>query len=290
MYLYIDGRVVSKEEAVISPFDHGFMYGLGAFETFRTYNGHPFLLAEHVRRLNEALEELNISLCLNMKRVREMVAVLLSKNEWDDAYFRLNVSAGMGDIGLQTEPYRSPVVILFAKPLPQPGAMPAEKELVILKTVRNTPEGEKRLKSHHYLNSILGKRELRDGFSQEGVFLTKEGFVSEGTVSNLFWVRDGVLYTPGLSTGILNGITRQWVIAAANVLNIPLKTGNYNVDELIRADEIFLTNSIQELVPVGQLQDRMYRGQGGEIVQSLQKLYNLQKFKKRNQIGFTEKG
>jgi 4-amino-4-deoxychorismate lyase len=271
MYIYINGKVLPMEEAVISPYDHGFMYGLGAFETFRTYNGFPYLIDEHMERLHEALKELNISAVINTDHVIEAVQTLLQKNKLDDAYFRLNVSAGNGDVGLQTDPYENPVVILFTKPLPQ--SMALAKELVMLKTVRNTPEGEQRLKSHHYLNSILGKRELTDPVRQEGVFLTEQGFISEGTVSNLFWYKDGILFTPGLSTGILNGITRKWVLNASEKLNIPFETGNYKINELHDADEVFLTNSIQELVPVNRFEELEFPGTKGELFQVLKAKY-----------------
>jgi 4-amino-4-deoxychorismate lyase len=271
MYIYINGKVLRMEEAVISPYDHGFMYGLGAFETFRTYNGFPYLIDEHMKRLHEALDELNINAVINTDHVIEAVQTLLQKNELEDAYFRLNVSAGNGDIGLQTDPYENPVVILFTKPLPQ--SMASTKELVMLKTVRNTPEGEQRLKSHHYLNSILGKRELTDPVRQEGVFLTEQGFISEGTVSNLFWYKDGILFTPGLSTGILNGITRKWVLNASEKLNIPFETGNYKINELHDADEVFLTNSIQELVPVRRFEELDFPGTKGKLFQVLKAKY-----------------
>lgn len=271
MYIYINGKVLPMEEAVISPYDHGFMYGLGAFETFRTYNGFPYLIDEHMKRLHEALNELNINAVINTEHVIETVQTLLQKNKLDDAYFRLNVSAGNGDIGLQTDPYENPVMILFTKPLPQ--SMALAKELVMLKTVRNTPEGEQRLKSHHYLNSILGKRELTDPVRQEGVFLTEQGFISEGTVSNLFWYKDGTMFTPGLSTGILNGITRKWVLNASEKLNIPFETGNYKINELHDADEVFLTNSIQELVPVNRFEQKHFLGANGQLFQKLKAKY-----------------
>jgi 4-amino-4-deoxychorismate lyase len=271
MYIYINGKVLPMEEAVISPYDHGFMYGLGAFETFRTYNGFPYLIDEHMKRLHEALNELNINAVINTEHVIETVQTLLQKNKLDDAYFRLNVSAGNGDIGLQTDPYENPVMILFTKPLPQ--SMALAKELVMLKTVRNTPEGEQRLKSHHYLNSILGKRELTDPVRQEGVFLTEQGFISEGTVSNLFWYKDGTMFTPGLSTGILNGITRKWVLNASEKLNIPFETGNYKINELHDADEVFLTNSIQELVPVNRFEQKHFFGANGQFFQKLKAKY-----------------
>ncbi|MBH0167542.1 aminodeoxychorismate lyase [Fictibacillus sp. 7GRE50] len=271
MYIYLNGKLVSKDDAMISPYDHGFMYGLGAFETFRTYDGFPFLIDEHLNRLREALNELNIDLVIDSDTVIEMVSTLLAKNKMDDAYFRLNVSAGVGDIGLQTEPYMKPVVILYTKPLMKTSAV-AEKELVQLKTKRNTPEGEKRLKSHHYLNSILGKRELSN-MNQEGIFLTREGYISEGTVSNLFWYKDNMLFTPHSSTGILEGITRKWVMHASKLLNIPLETGNYNIETLTEADEVFLTNSIQELVPVSHFQDTTFSGAEGEMYQKFRELY-----------------
>ncbi|WP_416730164.1 aminodeoxychorismate lyase [Fictibacillus sp. JL2B1089] len=271
MYIYLNGKVVSKDEAMISAYDHGFMYGLGAFETFRTYDGFPFLIQEHLNRLSEALDELNINLVLDADTVIEMVNTLLSKNKMNDAYFRLNVSAGVGDIGLQTDPYEEPAVILYTKPLIATSSI-SEKELVLLKTRRNTPEGEKRLKSHHYLNSILGKRELSN-INQEGIFLTQEGFISEGTVSNLFWYKDNKLYTPHTSTGILEGITRKWVMHASKRLNIPLETGNYTIKTLMEAEEIFLTNSIQELVPVSHFQDTTFLGAEGEVYQKFRELY-----------------
>ncbi|KZE68134.1 4-amino-4-deoxychorismate lyase [Fictibacillus phosphorivorans] len=271
MYIYLNGKVVPKEEAVISPYDHGFMYGVGAFETFRTYDGFPFLIDEHLTRLHEALKELNIHLELDSEIVIEMVNTLLRKNELDDAYFRLNVSAGVGDIGLQTLPYEVPAVILYTKPLIESSTL-LEKELIPLKTVRNTPEGEKRLKSHHYLNSILGKREL-SAVNQEGVFLTQDGYISEGTVSNIFWYSDNKLFTPGTSTGILEGITRKWVMNASQILNIPVETGNYKLEKLVEADEIFLTNSIQELVPVNKFQDKKFPATEGEIYNLYKVLY-----------------
>jgi 4-amino-4-deoxychorismate lyase len=283
MYIYIDGKVLTIEEARISPFDHGFMYGLGAFETFRTYEGAPFLIDDHIDRLNEALKELNIAHHVDADEITKIVKKLLAKNELKDAYFRLNISAGAGDIGLQTSAYEKPTMILYTKPLVQMNKK-AEKELVVLQTIRNTPEGKQRLKSHHYLNSILGKRELTDGLAQEGLFLTEEGYVSEGTVSNLFWVIDDVLYSPCVSTGILDGITRKWVLNASELLNIPVKTGKYKVEDLKKASEVFLTNSIQELVPVSRLEASRFAGADGTIIQKLLNVYEQHTKEKRTRI------
>ncbi|MFC7372335.1 aminodeoxychorismate lyase [Fictibacillus iocasae] len=276
MYISINGVLVRNEEASISPFDHGFMYGLGAFETFRTYDGHPFLLSDHVDRLNAAMDQLNINRLFTLEEVQTMTADLLVKNGCSDAYIRFNVSAGIGEIGLQTTAYKDPTVIVYGKPL---GSAPAvEKELVLLKTRRNTPEGSERIKSHHYLNSILGKRELTDPLHQEGLFLTQDGDIAEGCVSNVFWMNDGVLFTPAVSTGILNGITRQFVLALAGTLNIQTTSGYYKKEDLLQADEIFLTNSIQEIVPVTRFAQKDYPGKDGKTAKLLQSRYDTYKY------------
>ncbi|WP_027410156.1 aminodeoxychorismate lyase [Anoxybacteroides tepidamans] len=271
MYVYVNGEIVRKEEARISPFDHGFMYGLGAFETFRTYKGHPFLLDDHIKRLNESLLELNISLTLRRDEVMGIINRLLEANQLNDAYIRFNVSAGVGDIGLHTGEYAKPTVIAYMKPLPL--FFSAEKTCKILKTRRNSPEGERRLKSHHYLNNILGKREIGNDPQMEGVFLSEKGFLAEGIVSNLFWVRNGVVYTPSLETGILNGITRQFLLELLSVLKIHYEEGLYSVNELETAEEVFLTNSIQEIVPVSQVDEHSYLGKRGPLTQLLKKYY-----------------
>jgi 4-amino-4-deoxychorismate lyase len=246
------------------------------FETFRTYGGHPFLLVDHITRLNKALQELNITKTFAVEEAAQLVQDLLQKNGWEDAYIRFNVSAGIGEIGLQTESYEQPTVILYGKPLD--GMRSAEKELVLLKTARNTPEGKERIKSHHYLNSILGKRELADPLNQEGLFLTKEGDVAEGCVSNVFWVKYGTLFTPAVSTGILNGITRQFILLLADTLNIPAEEGHYKKEELLLADEVFLTNSIQEIVPVCAFNSTRFPGSAGMMTELLQKKYDANKY------------
>jgi 4-amino-4-deoxychorismate lyase len=271
MFVYVNGKIVKKEEARISPFDHGFMYGLGLFETFRVYDGHPFLLDDHLERLNEGLRMLNIHLTLTREQVVHVIHELLKANQWRNAYVRFNVSAGVGDVGLQTDAYTNPTIIVYMKDLPRSASL--EKVCKILNTRRNSPEGEIRLKSHHYLNNILGKREIGQDPQIEGIFLTRDGFVAEGIVSNVFWVKQNTVYTPSIETGILNGITRQFVLKMLSSLGIPYKEGFYSLEELQTADEIFLTNSIQEIVPVRQLEGRMYPGIEGALTSILKDKY-----------------
>ncbi|KAB2328824.1 aminodeoxychorismate lyase [Cytobacillus depressus] len=278
MYLYMNGELVPKEEALISPFDHGFLYGVGLFETFRTYNGHPFLLDDHLERLNRGLEELNIYVQYTRSEILHALQLLLKENKLKDAYFRLNVSAGLGEIGLQTEPYVKPNMIIFAKPLPSRRSG-QEKRAEILKLNRNTPEGAERLKSHHFLNNILAKKEIGSSLDCEGIFLTKEGFLAEGVVSNLFWLKKKTLFTPTVDTGILNGITRQFVIKLAKLNGFDVHEGFFTLTDAMTADEMFVTNSIQEVVPISMFNGTPMPGAAGEKVKVLQQIYEQQTVK-----------
>ncbi len=191
----------------------------------------------------------------------------IKANDIGDAYVRLNISAGMGEIGLRTDPYLAPTTIIYVKPIGQP--VRKEKQGMILKLRRNSPEGPIRLKSHHYLNNILAKREVGNDPSVEGIFLSQEGFLAEGIVSNLFWVKNGEIFTPSLSTGILNGITRQYIMNAAKNLGISVMEGSFVKKDLLDADEVFVTNSIQEIVPLHHVEHVEYPGLKGSITERL---------------------
>jgi 4-amino-4-deoxychorismate lyase len=270
MFLYLNGTIVKEEEAVISPFDHGFLYGLGVFETFRVYNGHCFLLGDHINRLNLALKEMDIQYSVSMEQVKEIVQALLLKNKIQNARIRLNVSAGKAPLGLQGAAYEEPNVIVFMYPLSKAGSELTEKEAILLKTPRNTPETAFRLKSHHYLNNIAGKKEMKNEPNAEGLFLTREGYMAEGLVSNIFWIKNEVLYTPDVNTGILNGITRQFVMKLAKNLKIVVVEGFFKPEELYDAEEVFLTNSIQEIVAISRVKNiASFAGAKGIITNKL---------------------
>ncbi|MGE6756170.1 aminodeoxychorismate lyase [Rossellomorea sp. NPDC071047] len=268
MYLYLNGEIVHASEAVISPFDHGYLYGLGVFETFRTYEGHPFLLKDHLKRLSHGLKELNIAADLDEEKIRNAITALLNKNGLKDAYCRFNISGGAGEIGLQTTPYEDATVILFQKELP-PSLPLKEKEGVLLQLRRNTPETGERLKSHHYLNNMAAKREIGPSPQQEGIFLTKDGHLCEGITSNLFWVKDEELYTPAVETGLLNGITRQFILALAERMQFQVWEGLFELERLLGADEVFFTNSVQEIIPVNRIDSMSLPGRNGEYTRLL---------------------
>ncbi|MGQ3481490.1 aminotransferase class IV [Paenibacillus sp. TY11] len=261
-YIGVNGVLTEAADAVIHVSDHGFLYGMGLFETFRTYKGVPFLLNRHLHRLAEGCRMLGIPFQPNEERLTRHIQSLMVANGLDEAYIRYTVSAGEEMLGLPAGDYTRPNHILFAKPLPstntQTERSTSPSALQLLRTPRNTPEGEIRLKSLHYMNNILAKRELQQyaeavRYKAEGLMLTADGFLAEGMVSNLFFVRNNTLYTPDLSTGILPGITREFILELAQLRDIPCEQGLYRWDELKQADEIFMTNSIQEIRPVDLL-------------------------------------
>ncbi|MFC5733342.1 aminodeoxychorismate lyase [Cytobacillus gottheilii] len=272
MYIYLNGQMVKQEEALISPFDHGFLYGMGLFETFRIYDGHPFLLKDHLERLRHGLETMNIRSQFSDEGVQTVLEELLEKNQISNAYIRMNVSAGAGEIGLRAAPYSEPNMIIFAKELPEQ-AVTHEKEIVVLNLRRNTPEGEIRLKSHHYMNNLLAKQELGDDSKKEGLFLTEGGFAAEGIASNIFWIKGETLYSPSVDLGILNGITRLFVMRLAEKNGLSVEEGHYLPSALTEADEIFVTNSIQEIVPVSAFENGVMPGMDGKYTMLLSYQY-----------------
>ncbi|WP_246067322.1 aminotransferase class IV [Paenibacillus koleovorans] len=246
---------MDEQEAVVSVFDHGFLYGMGLFETFRTYGGAPFLLKEHLERLEEGCRLLAIDYRPDEDWIRQQVATLLEANGLEDGYVRLSVSAGAEALGLPTEPYTRPNECIYMKALP-PRDMHEVlrgKPLQLLHTPRSTPETPVRLKSFHYMNNIEAKREL-SGYpwakGAEGLFLDAGGYAVEGIVSNLFLVRERRLCTPHPQTGLLSGITRAYVLDLAMSIGLPVEEGLYTWSDVIAADEVFVTSSIQEIVPI----------------------------------------
>ncbi|PYE43734.1 aminotransferase class IV [Paenibacillus barcinonensis] len=294
-YAALNGKLVQLASAVVPVMDHGFLYGLGLFETFRTYRGEPYLLERHLERMASGCAELGIPFEVTEDEVADWISRLMEVNQLEDAYVRYTVSAGEAPLGLPSGDYTAPTHIVLAKALPEPSPILYEngKMLQRLSTPRNTPEGEVRFKSLHYMNSILAKRELNRLAQQdqrvqgaEGLQLTREGNVAEGMVSNVFWVREQVLYTPSLSTGILPGITRAVVMEIAAEQGIACKETESPWEELRQADEIFVTGSVAELVPVTTLRDlngqetTISNGQIGPVTAVLLRMY-------RKKAGYT---
>ena len=258
MWYWHNGELVRPDEARVSIEDHGFLYGMGLFETFRTYAFIPFLFDLHWERLVKSMNELWIDFPYTKEQIEEAIQVVGRKNNASNLYIRLNVSAGVAPLGLYEGRYGRPNVSLIVKTLPDT-FVPQEKRLEPIPFPRSRPEASFRLKSHHYMNNILGKRVLQDR-QAEGLFADEEGHVVEGLVSNVFWVDEkGQLCTTPLSSGALAGVTRQWMLKTFDVIE---RTVTF--EELERASEIWMTNSIQQIAPVTHYANRLYPGKQGE--------------------------
>lgn len=272
MICWMNGTYQEAEDLKISPFDHGFLYGVGFFETFRTYEGHVFLFDAHMNRLRGALEEFRITMPYSDQEIRNVVHRLDQEANERDGYFRLNVSAGVHDIGLTPSVYETPNVILFRKALPST-SRGTEKEGVWLKTPRNQPEGAVRYKSHNFMNNVRGRMELPSLGKSEGIFLTSEGHVAEGVTSNVFWMKKGQLFTPAIGTGILPGTTRAFLLELAKGAGIPVNEGYYSKESVEEADEVFVTNAVQEIVPLSSIGGLPLPGASGHNYQNLHAAY-----------------
>lgn len=272
MECWKNGQFVSKQDITISPYDHGYLYGLGFFETFRTYNGRVFLWQQHWERLEQTLSAFRIEMPYTSDEILRVVEELTQLNGGEDGYFRFNVSAGVHDIGLQPSKYEDPTVLMLRKGLP-PTARGTEKTARWISIPRNTPEGPTRVKSHHYGNNVLARFELPSLAEMEGFMCTADGFVAEGITSAIFWTKDGELYTPSLETGILNSITRQWVMGYAEQHGIPVHSGYFPQQQVEQADEVWIVNAVQEIVPIRAVESNHFPGNNGEMYQRIHHAY-----------------
>ncbi len=274
MWIYLNDRFVPKEEAVVSVFDHGFLYGDGVYETLRAYRGRVLHLAEHLARLERSAFRLQLHLPVGRERLADLLRESLARNQLQDAYLRITVSRGAGEIGLDPALCKAPTLVIIAKPFqPYPESIYTEGvSVIVARTRRNLPEAlPPQVKSLNFLNNILAKMEAKAAGVHEALMLNHREELTEGTTSNVFVVRDGRLRTPAVACGILDGITRGRVLQLASELGIPSEEGRLTVEDLMRAEECFLTNTTQEVLPVTRVGDRLIGdGRPGGITRRLQ--------------------
>jgi len=277
LWVYIDGRYVLKEEAKVSVFDHGFLYGDGVFEGIRAYRGRVFKLDEHLLRLYDSAKAITLRIPLEEEELKERVLETLRRNNLKDAYIRLIVSRGEGDLGLDPEKCpRACVIIVTDKIKIYPEEF-YEKGLSVItaSTRRNISFAlDPQIKSLNYLNNILAKIEANLGNVSEAIMLNKDGYVAECTGDNIFMVKEGTLFTPPLWVGVLKGITRDVVIELARKENISVKEEVFTLVSLYTADECFLTGTAAEIIPVTKVDGRVIgEGKAGKITKGLIKRF-----------------
>jgi len=276
LLIYIDGKFYSKSEAKVSVYDHGLLYGDGVFEGIRAYSGIVFKLKEHVDRLYRSAHTIRLRIPLAKDKITRAVLDTLKKNSLKDAYIRLVVTRGIGDLGLDPRKCPKPTVIIIAEPIIQIyGEEAKEKGMtaVISWVKRDSVDATTHeIKSLNYLNSILAKIEANAASVDEAICLDKTGFVCEGTGENIFMVKDDKIATPPVSTGALAGITRERVMKMAEDLGYTVVERNITPNELFNADEVFFTGTAAEVVPVTVINQRVIGdGKPGPVTKRLMK-------------------
>lgn len=278
LQIYINGKFYAKEDAKISVYDHGFLYGDGVFEGMRSYSGKVFRLEEHLHRLWDSARAICLQIPLTPVQLGAAVEETLRRNQIQDGYIRLVVSRGAGELGLDPHKTSDPQVIIIADKIALYPQTYYENglEIITASTIRNHPAAlSPRIKSLNYLNNILAKLEGLQAGCIEALMLNHKGEIAECTGDNIFLVRAGQVYTPPLDAGILAGITRQAVIDLARQHQIPVHEQALTRHDVFVADECFLTGSAAEVIPVVKVDQRLIgEGTPGPITQKLIKLFH----------------
>lgn len=283
LVIYLNGSYVDEAEAKVSVFDHGLLYGDGVFEGIRAYHGRVFRLDEHLERLYESAKSVLIDIGMSVEEMQEVVLETLRRNNLRDAYIRLVVTRGKGDLGL--DPRKCPKATVFCI-CASISLYPAELyekglELRTVPTRRNLAEAcNPRVKSLNYLNNIQAKIEANLAGVPEAVLLNQEGYVAEATGDNIFLIKKGALITPPVYMGLLEGVTRNAVMQLARERGIVVREDVFTRHDIFVADECFLTGTAAELIPVVNVDGRTIgTGKPGPIFSQL-----LQDFRRLTEI------
>lgn len=252
--IYINGEFVPASVAKISVFDHGLLYGDGIFEGIRAYDGIVFQLREHIDRLYRSARCLRLDIGMDKDRMVDLVLDVLRRNRLTNAYIRLVVTRGAGALGPDPSTCPRPTVIVIAQEIPPVhGEAAADSGIraVVVPTRRDAVDATSHeIKSLNYLNSVMAKMEAKIAGADEAILLDNRGFVCESPISNVFLVINDRLATPSVAAGILHGITRARIIELATSLRLPVEERDITPYELVNADEVFLTGTHAEIVPV----------------------------------------
>lgn len=258
LLIYYNGEFVTKENATVSIYDHGFLYGDGVFEGIRAYNGRVFKLQEHIDRLYDSAKAIALEIPLSKEEMSEAILETLRKNNLTDAYIRPIVSRGVGDLGLDPRKCPKPSIYIVSQ---EWDAMYGDLYEVGLKAItvgirRNAPDAlSPNIKSLNYLNNILAKIEANEKGGDEAIFLDQNGFISEGSGDNIFVIKNGKVYTPPTINN-LKGITRATAIELLEERGYEVIVGNLGLFDMYTADEIFVTGTAAEAAPITKLDGR----------------------------------
>jgi branched-chain amino acid aminotransferase len=276
--IYISGQFVPQEDAKISVYDHGLLYGDGVFEGLRAYSGKVFRLQEHIERLWNSAKAIWLTIPMTPAEMSDAINEAVRINNVQDGYIRVVVTRGAGSLGLDPNKCSNPQVIIIADAIAlyPPELYEKGLEIVSVSVMRTHPAAlNPRIKSLNYLNNILAKIEGLQAGCIEALMLNHKGEVAECTGDNIFTVRKGVLYTPPIDAGILEGVTRQAVIDLAHAAKIEVREVPLTLHDVYIADECFLTGSAAEVIPVVKVDARVIgTGKPGPITADLKKRFH----------------
>lgn len=271
--IYVNGEFVERENAKISVYDHGFLYGDGIFEGIRVYNGNVFRLQEHIERLYESALSIMLMIPMTPEEMIATVVETVRRNKLHDAYVRLVISRGTGDLGLDPRNCKAPNIViiveqlrLFPKELYETGM-----RIITVPTRRNRPDAlNPKIKSLNYLNNVMVRIEAALAGASEALMLNSEGYVAEGSGDNVFIVKKGILYTPPSYVGALQGITRQAIVDIALEHGYIIKEEPFTRHDVYVADEVFLTGTAAEVISVIEVDGRQIKdGKPGPVTNHL---------------------
>ena len=260
MLIYLNGQFVDEKRATVSVFDRGFLYGDGVFETMRAYQGHIAWIEQHLERLFQSAEMIDLCIQQSKPAFTAILRELIDRNRLGDAVIRMTLTRGVGLPGLDPEPDIQPTTVITARPYqPFPSTYYSEGVSLVIVTIKRNPieSMPPSIKSLNFLNNILAKVEATRKGAFDAIMLNQHNHLTEATTSNLFLVRQRELFTPTVTCGILEGITRNVVIEIAQAKGISCHQQPLTVDTLYSADECFLTNTSMELMPVTQVDNHV---------------------------------
>ncbi len=274
--IYLNNKLVPDRKALISVYDHGFLYGDGIYETLRAYKGVVFMLDEHIERLFHSASMVDLTIPRDRKSIKKAVYETLKANKLTEAYIRITVSRGAGPLGLDPDLCPKLTFVIMTREFSKYPAEYYQKgiRIAVVKTRRNYKMAvDPAIKSLNFLNNILAKIEAKKMGAYEAIMLNYRGYVAEGTISNIFFIKDGVLCTPSMQVGILGGITRSMILDIAKELKILIKEGRFWKKDLYKADEVFISNTTMEVMPVTGVDDIIIGNGTGSITKMLHKAY-----------------